>query len=144
MASRYAEVVININGANASGTSSPSTGKGKTTPKVKNKSSDDGIKLSTASKIAGSVLSALSIANNAVGSYTGNKVRQQNIATGLSLASVGISLAINPFLGALHLATMTTKKVIDISIEQINSRQESAYKRSYMGNITTSGSRWRN
>ena len=144
MASRYAEVVININGANATGTSSPSAGKGKTTPKVKTKSADDGIRLSTASKIAGSVLSALSIANNAVGAYTGNKVRQSNIAAGLSLASVGISFAINPYLGALHLAAKGVKRGVEYMVDSNNSRQESNYKRSYMGNITTSGSRWRN
>ena len=142
MASRYAEVVININGANASGTRSPSAGRGITTPRVAK--DDSSIKLSTASKITSSVLSALSIANNAVGAYTGNKVRQSNIATGLSLASSLISFSINPVLGALHLGTMVTKRLVDVSIEAINSKQETEYKRSYMGNMTTSGSRWRN
>ena len=141
MASRYAEVVININGANASGTRSPSAGKGKTTPKVEK--DDSSIKLPTASKIASMVLSSANIVNSVVGSYTQNKVRQSNISAGLRIASMGISFSINPILGAIHLATTVGKTIADVSVKQINSQQESAYRRSYMGNITTSGSRWR-
>jgi hypothetical protein len=134
---KYATVVFNIG--------YPEKQKaGETSVSAKNKDKKDGLSFNKVARIGSMVLSAANVVNSAVGSYTGNKVRQNNISVGLRFASMGISFAINPIFGAIHLATTVGKEIADVNIRQINSQQESAYRRSYMGNITTSGSRWRN
>ena len=83
-----------------------------------------------------------SYANSKVGDYTGNKVRQSNIATGIgALTTIGTAF-INPVLAVGVIAGYSVKRTIDMGIERENSRQESQYRSSYRGKATTSKSRW--
>ena len=99
----------------------------------------------------GFATASLSMANSAVGSYTGNKLRQANNQAMINMASAGVgllvSLATQNYVGAIAIAVGTTTSIIrssvNYSISEINSRQESAYRMAYKGSPTTSGSRFR-
>ena len=97
----------------------------------------------TAAKVTGTTLAVAAYANSKVGQYTGNKMRQANNQTTLALTGMGLLALKNPVVGITALATYVTKSAIDTQINIINSQQESAYRMSYKGNMTTSGSRWR-
>lgn len=94
------------------------------------------------SKISGAVLGSVAVANSMVGSYTGNKVRQSNIASGLQLAGIGVGVITgmitgHPLLAITGAIGTLAKSVADRRIEIVNARQEARYNRSYLGNITT-------
>lgn len=111
-------------------------------------SSSNGI-LSGSTKALAFVGASAAFANQAVGAYTGNKVRQQNISQGLKIAgSVGGLIGIgirtgNPYIVAATAIIAATKVGVDTAIRITNANQEAKFRRSYMGNITSSGSRWR-
>ena len=99
----------------------------------------------------GFTTTSISIANSAVGSYTGNKLRQANNQAIINIASTGamlaVSLATQNYVGvAMTVIGATTsfiRNTVNYSINDINSRQESAYRMAYKGSPTTSGSRFR-
>ena len=94
-------------------------------------------------KASSLVLATAAMANSAVGSYTGNKLRQSNIQTLLTIGGLGATALVSPTAAIIATTTMLIKNAIDYEIRLVNSRQESNFKRSYKGNMTTSGSRWR-
>ena len=126
---------------------------GKGNRKVKAKSETHRMKeLSKSLTLAtGFVATSLSIANSAVGSYTGNKLRQANNQAMINMVSTGVgllvSIATQNYVGAVAIAIGATTSAIrstsNFFIESVNSRQESAYRMAYKGNPTTSGSRFR-
>jgi len=105
---------------------------------------------------SGIIVSSGYVINSKVGSYTGNKVKQANIKNAFTVASkvagaVGLfakaSTAGGPVVGAIiaggGLALDTINTITDITIKQANMRQEFDYKNSLIGNMATSGSRWK-
>lgn len=99
----------------------------------------------------GFTTTSISIANSAVGAYTGNKLRQANNQAIINIASTGamlaVSLATQNYVGvAMTVIGATTsfiRNTVNYSINDINSKQESAYRMAYKGSPTTSGSRFR-
>lgn len=146
MASYYAQIDVNITDAsgNVVKTTTPKVPKNESTKPKKPKDDNEDVNvLSVTTKTIGLVTSSIAFANSAVGSYTGNKTTQSNINTTLGLVGMGLAIAHNPLVGGLALAGFAIKRTTDIIIEQKNSEQESAYNQSYMGKMTTSGSRWK-
>lgn len=95
------------------------------------------------SKTAALALATATMVNSAVGSYTGNKLRQSNIQTLITLGGIATTAIVSPTAAAIAATTFAIKSAVDYEIRMVNSRQESNFKRSYRGNMTTSGSRWR-
>ena len=126
---------------------------GKGNRKVKAKSETHRMKelIKSLTLATGFVATSLSIANSAVGSYTGNKLRQANNQAMINMVSTGVgllvSIATQNYVGAVAIAIGATTSAIrstsNFFIESVNSRQESAYRMAYKGNPTTSGSRFR-
>ena len=141
----YAQLEVNLYGANKSKDTSPKAKKDRATGKSTVKKILENPKSSSnkyARKVSGLILSSASLANSAVGNYTGNKVRQSNMSTGISIAGLAVGAISHPVLTSLAVATYSIKRSIDIRVDRINSEQESAYRSSYRGKATTSGSRW--
>ena len=134
----YASVNIDINNGNVSNQKSSLTDK-----KAENIKTLSQRQRQIASKSTALVLSTLAVANSAVGAYTGNKVRQSNIQTLLSIGGIGALAISHPYIAAASATILAIKNTIDFEIRQINSRQESNFKQSYRGKMATSGSRWR-
>ena len=149
MAGYYAELNVNLNINNYSRNTSPKKKKPSKSaqlllegPKAKVAQNPKSSSNIYGRKVAGLILSTASLANSAVGSYTGNKVRQSNMATGIAIAGLAIGAMTNPVLAGVAVATYSIKRSIDMNIDRINSEKESAYRSSYRGKATTSGSRW--
>jgi hypothetical protein len=116
---------------------------------------DKAAELKTINQVAnlatGYVASAVAMANNAVGSYTGNQLRQSNINATLGIATtvaaIGIQIATQNYVGAALTAgaaiVSTAKQAINYNIRVMNSQEESRYRLAYLGNPTTSGSRFK-
>lgn len=96
------------------------------------------------SKIVGTIGASILYANSKVGEYTGNHLQTSNTNALLGTAiTVGVGiLAGHPVMAGVGLGLMVAKGAIDVGIKQINSQQESTYRRSLVGSPTTSGSRW--
>lgn len=149
MGGYYAELNVNLNVNNYTRNTSPKKKKPSKTsqlllegPKAKVAQNPKSSSNKYGRKVSGLILSSASLANSAVGNYTGNKVRQSNINTGITIAGLAVSAVSNPVLAGVVAATYSIKRSIDINIDRINSEQESAYRSSYRGKATTSGSRW--
>lgn len=134
MAGYYAELNVFLG-------ESPKSSSGKTGKKSKGKKKSK--MKSIATKTSGVLMASAIYANSKVGEYTGNKLRQSNNATSLALIGMGIASFANPLAGTLAVTSFAVKSAIDNSIRIKNSQQESAYRMSYKGNMTTSGSRWK-
>lgn len=140
MASYYAQIDVSIN--------ETKTIVRKTVPKTsvpggKVSISDPKQKTKINTKLLTTSIAIGAYANGVIGSYTGNKHSQNNINSMLGVAGVGVLAINNPVLALSSVAGYTIKRLTDVTIEQKNSSQESEYRRSYLGNMTTSGSRWR-
>lgn len=145
MAGYYAELNVNVNVNESTKQTSPKAKKPTKSGKPKVKKTNENPKSSSnkyGRKVSGLILSSASLANSAVGNYTGNKVRQSNMATGIAIVGLAVSAVSNPVLAGVAVATYSIKRSIDMNIDRINSEQESAYRSSYRGKATTSGSRW--
>lgn len=94
-------------------------------------------------KLVSAVMASASFANSAIGSYTGNKNTQSNTSTMLGITGVALVAMKNPALAVGAVASYSIKRATDMYIEQKNSEQESRYNQSYIGKMTTSGSRWK-
>lgn len=146
MASYYAQIDVNItdNSGAVVKTTTPKKPKIKKLEPPKPSDNTDNSKFSNSStKITGALLAGMAFANSSIGSYTGNKTTQSNISATLGAIGLGISLIKNPALGSIAIATYSIKRITDMAIEQKNSQQQSEYSRTYLGKITTSGSRWK-
>ena len=88
-------------------------------------------------------LEAVKILNSKVGSYTGNKVRTQARGDALKYSSYMITSTVNPYVAIGAMAIDVGNSLIDYTIRNINSAQETEYKSSYYGKMATSKSRWR-
>lgn len=134
MAGHYAEFVVNLN--NIGGDNKPKFSKAREQRQEEN----------NYRAIRGTiavVAKSVSVVNNQVGAYTGNKVKQQNIKQGIAIAtSIAVSV-INPSLGVAMLAGNTIDSTIGYMTNMINTQQETTYKTSLVGKMSTSGSRWR-
>lgn len=146
MGGYYAELNVNLNINEVRRATSPQSRKKKKSSS--GKTSATKVKSSkSASAKYGKKLVALGIAtasyaNSKVGDYTGNKVRQQNIASGIGVLTTIGTAFVNPVAAATVAGIYTVKRTIDMGIERENSRQESEYRNSYRGKATTSKSRW--
>lgn len=146
MASYYAQIDVNItdNSGTVVKTTTPKPPK---TKKVKTfKPADNTEKSSfsiSSTKITGALLAGMAFANSSIGSYTGNRASQSNTSSALGVLGIGVTLVKNPVVGSIAIATYSVKRIVDMEIEQRNSEQQSAYSQSYMGKMTTSGSRWK-
>lgn len=146
MASYYAQIDVNItdNSGSVVKTTTPKKPKIKKLKPPKPADNTEETKFSSSStKVAGALLTGMAFANSAIGSYTGNKTTQSNISATLGVLGVGLSLIKNPLLGGIAIASYSVKRITDMTIEQKNSEQQSQYSQSYLGKMTTSGSRWR-
>lgn len=94
-------------------------------------------------KITAGVLASSKIANDAIGSYTGNKARQSNINSMIALSTLIYGAFKNPTIALATASSFLIKKSIDNTIEIKNAEQQNRYRTSYLGNMTTSGGRWR-
>ena len=98
-----------------------------------------------------STMLTANVINSKIGSYTGNKVAQNNASQSIKLASYAsasaLMLATGNYLGAAvsvgGAVISYGSQVLDYAIMVRNTEQESAYKRSLRGNMATSNSRWR-
>ena len=146
MASYYAQIDVNITDNSGAVVKTTTPKPPKTKKVIVPKPADNTEKSSFSSsstKIAGALLTGIAFANSSIGSYTGNKNSQSNISATLGVIGVGISLIKNPMLGGIAIASYSVKRITDMAIEQKNSEQESRYNQSYIGKMTTSGSRWK-
>lgn len=146
MGGYYAELNVNMNINEGRRATSPQSRKKKKASSGKTSSTKVKSQKSASSKYSKKLLalgvSTTSYVNSKVGDYTGNKVRQSNIATGIGvLTTAGLAFA-NPVLAAGVIAGYSIKRTIDMGIERENSRQQSEYRSSYRGKATTSKSRW--
>ena len=146
MASYYAQIDVNItdNSGSSVKTTTPKKPKPLKLPPPKPSDNTEKSEFSSSStKVVGALLTGMAFANSAVGSYTGNKHTQSNISSTIGILGVGLSLVKNPLLGGIAIASYSVKRITDMAIEQKNSQQQSEYSQSYLGKMTTSGSRWR-
>ena len=98
-----------------------------------------------------STMLTANVINSKIGSYTGNKVAQNNASQSIKLVSYAsasaLMLATGNYLGAAvsvgGAVISYGSQVLDYAIMVRNTEQESAYKRSLRGNMATSNSRWR-
>lgn len=146
MAGYYAEIHVHISGGGGESSGGTTTSRSETERRPKNRSR------AIAGKTIGLALGSAMYVNSAVGNYTGNKLRQSNTQTSLSLigsVSVGAlsGAKFGPYGalagGAIALVGVIAKNTINLGIRQINSEQEMLYKTSITGKMTTSGSRWK-
>ena len=134
MAGHYAEFVVNLN--NIGGETKPKFSKAR-----EQKQAEDNYR-SIRGTIA-VVAKSVSVVNNQVGAYTGNKVKQQNIRQGIGIATALAVSAINPGLGIAMLTGNPIESTVSYMTNMINTQQETTYKTSLVGKMSTSGSRWR-
>lgn len=129
----YASVTVNVIEPNSkTSKTSPKKKKGNTTPK--------GYK--AARSVVSTGIAVATVANSAVGAYTKNKMRQNNISTGLTLAGLVATTAFNPLAGGIAIASYVGNAIVSAVINDVNSTQESNFRQSLRGRPTTSGSRW--
>jgi hypothetical protein len=82
-------------------------------------------------------------ANEGVGAYTENRLRQRKIDQGMTFAKYGIGLMVNPLLGGVYAGSDLAYRSAMYSIKvQKENRQADFYKR-LSGNNSFSGSRYR-
>ena len=134
MAGHYAEFVVNLN--NIGGDNKPKFSKAREQKQEENNYRAIRGTIAVISKSA-------SIINNQVGAYTGNKVKQQNIRQGIGIATAIAVSVINPSLGVTMLAGNTIDNTVSYITNMVNTQQETTYKTSLVGKMSTSGSRWR-
>lgn len=96
-----------------------------------------GIKLASfSSKTTSSVITR-------VGQYTGNKISQRNISTLVKYSGFAVTAIGSPYVALASVAVDTANNLTDFVIRNVNSEQQNDYKRSLLGNMATSNSRWR-
>lgn len=88
-------------------------------------------------------LESAQVLNSKVGSYTGNKIKTQARGDALKYTSYMITASVNPYVAIGAMAIDVGNSLIDYTIRNINSAQETEYKSSYYGKMATSKSRWR-
>lgn len=133
---KYAEFVVNINNGVSSKTG--------TVQKLKRKKKKTKFNGKKALSIANMYASRTAqLINSKVGAYTGNKVATSNRNESIMLASMAITALINPAYGIGSFAIHALNNSLDFAVRMKNSQEESDYKRSYLGNMATSKSRWK-
>lgn len=138
---KYAEFVVNINNGVSSNTASVQKLKRTKQTKTIQKSKFNGKKALNIANMYASRTAQL--INSKVGAYTGNKVATANRNETIMLASMAITALTNPLYGIGSFAIHALNNSIDFAVRMKNSQEESDYKRSYLGNMATSKSRWK-
>lgn len=82
-------------------------------------------------------------ANEMIGAYTNNRLRQRRVDTGMTFAKYGIGLMVNPVAGAIYSGSDLAYRGVMYGIKiQKQNREADFYKR-LSGNNSFSGSRYR-
>ena len=141
---KYAEFVVNVNN-NTNFNFSPSK---VTIKRPQNKKITNSVNKSTEGQSL--VFTYFNIAESfsktivsKIGQYTGNKIAANNANQVIALSSLALAAIINPVQGATALSAYLSNNVSDYAIRIKNSEEESNYKMSLIGNMTSSNSRWR-
>jgi len=145
MASFYAQLVVeNPPAEEATELAAPKVRRQRTIKSKAKKIKEEKVKPKRYGKIVGMIGASVIYANSKVGQYTGNRLQTTNTNTLLGLGvAVGVGiLSGHPAIAAVGTGLTLAKGAIDLEINQINSSQQSTYKRSLIGSPTTSGSRW--
>jgi len=82
-------------------------------------------------------------ANELVGAYTNNRLRQRKINTGMTFAKYGIGIAINPLIGGVYAAGDLAYRGIQYGIKLQKGNRQADYYRRLSGNIALSGSTYK-
>ena len=82
-------------------------------------------------------------ANELFGAYTGNRLRQKRIETGMTFAKYGIGIAINPVIGGAYAIGDLAYRGISYGVEIGNKNLQANYYARLSGNIPNNGSRYR-
>ena len=81
-------------------------------------------------------------ANEMVGAYTENRLRQRKIDVGMTFAKYGIGLAINPIAGAVYAGSDLAYRGIMYGIKIQKQNREAEYFSRLSGNNSYSGSKY--
>lgn len=81
--------------------------------------------------------------NEAMGSYTENRIAQRKFDTALTFAKYGIGLAINPAVGLAYAVGDLGYRAIQYNISLDKKNKEARYFRELSGNNENSGTRYR-
>lgn len=140
---KYAEFVVNINNMsnNMSNGQTKSVSIDRFQRKKTNKKINTKNKALNLVNIYGS--RTAQVINSKVGQYTGNRVATSNRQEIITLGSLALTAFINPGYAIGASAVHIANNIADFAFRQINSREESNYRSSLLGNMATSNSRWR-
>lgn len=82
-------------------------------------------------------------ANEIIGAYTNNRLRQRRVDTGMTFAKYSIGLAVNPAIGAVYGLGDLGYRGIMYGIKIQKQNREADYYKRLSGNNANSGSRYR-
>ena len=82
-------------------------------------------------------------ANEIVGAYTENRLRQRKIDTAMTFTKYGIGIAINPVAGAIYAGSDLAYRATMYNIKIQKQNREADYYKRLSGNNAFSGSRYR-
>lgn len=81
-------------------------------------------------------------ANELVGAYTENRLKQKKFENGMLLAKYGVGLAVNPAVGGTYVVGDLAYRGISYSIQLQKKNKEALYYRQKSGNNANSGRRY--
>lgn len=81
-------------------------------------------------------------ANELIGAYSGNRLRQKRIDVGMTFAKYGIGIAINPVLGGVYAVSDIAYRGISYGISTQKKNREADYFKRLSGNNALSGRRY--
>jgi len=81
-------------------------------------------------------------ANEVVGAFTENRLRQRRIDAGMTFAKYGIGISINPLAGAVYALSDLTYRTTMYNIRKGKKDRESDYYNRLSGNNSNSGRRY--
>ena len=82
-------------------------------------------------------------ANELVGAYTENRLRQRKIETGMTFAKYAIGIGLNPLIGGVYAGGDLLYRGIGYSINIQKQNKEARYYRGLSGNNANSGRRYK-
>ena len=91
----------------------------------------------------GLVFNTLQKANEAVGAYTENRLRQRQMNVLMTSAKYGIGIAINPVAGVVYAGSDLAYRGIMYNIRNQKKNREADYYKRLSGNNSFSGTRYR-
>lgn len=81
-------------------------------------------------------------ANELIGAYTNNKLRQRRVGVAMTFAKYGIGLAVMPVVGAIYAGGDLAYRSLHYGIKLQKETREASYLRRLSGINTNSGSRY--